>query len=212
MDMTAVQNGENAADRVDFWFDPLCPWAWITSRWVLEVEHVRPIETHFRIMSLSVLNENRDDLDQEYCDKIRLGLQPIRICMAAETECGPEILRDLYTALGTKRHVHGREFDHELYREALAETGLPASLADAAESDAYDERIRESHAEGIEQVGQDVGTPIIAINRVAFFGPVLSPAPEGEDAGQVWDGAVTLAGYEGFFEIKRTRTREPQFD
>lgn len=201
-----------ARDHVDFWFDPLCPWAWLTSRWVLETEKVRPIEVQFRIMSLSVLNENRDDISDEYRKKINEGLAPVRICMAAEASYGAHMLRDLYTALGSKHHVHAREFSHDVYAEALSEAGLPVELAQAAGSDEYDDQIRKSHRRGIDQVGQDVGTPIIAINGSAFFGPVLSPAPKGETAGNIWDGAVALASYDGFFELKRTRTREPIFD
>lgn len=199
-------------DRVDFWFDPLCPWAWLTSRWILDVEQVRPVDVHFRIFSLAILNEDNDDLDDDYRSRIERGWGPVRVCMAAESKYGTEVLRKLYTALGTKRHNQGREFDHDLYVEALGEAGLPAELAAAANTDQYDEQIRKSHTEGIEQVGQDVGTPLISVNGTAFFGPVLSPAPKGEEAGRVWDGAVALAGYDGFFELKRSRTRDPIFD
>lgn len=198
-------------ETVDFWFDPLCPWAWMTSRWMLEVEQVRPVRTRFRIMSLAVLNEDKDVPD-DYRAMLSAAIKPVRVCQAAAEQAGPEVLRDLYTALGARRHPGGRDYDREVFVEALEEVGLPASLADAADDPQYDDAIRASHAEGIGLVGEDVGTPVIAIAGTAFFGPVLSPAPKGEEAGKVWDGARLLAGYDGFFELKRTRTRDPIFD
>ncbi len=200
-----------ATETVDLWFDPLCPWAWMTSRWLLEVEQVRPVKTNFHVMSLSVLNEGKD-VPESYRDLLARGWGPVRICIAAEAQHGPEVLRDLYTALGTKHHVEGREFTDELYREALAEVGLAPELAAAADDPSYDEALRASHNDGISRVGEDVGTPVIAIGEVAFFGPVVSPAPKGEQAGVVFDGARALASYDGFFELKRSRTREPIFD
>lgn len=202
---------ERTTETVDFWFDPLCPWAWMTSRWMLEVERVREVETRFHLMSLAVLNEGKDVPD-DYREMLKTAMEPVRVCQAAADEAGPAALRDLYTALGTRRHPGGREYDREVFVEALEEVGLPASLADAAHSAEYDDAIRASHAEGIGLVGEDVGTPVIAIAGIAFFGPVLSPAPKGEEAGKVWDGARLLAGYDGFFELKRTRTRDPIFD
>ena len=199
-------------DTVDFWFDPLCPWAWMTSRWMLEVEKIRPVEVTFHVMSLSVLNSGRDDLSDDYKDMLKGGWGPVRICIAAEQAHGPEVLRDLYAALGTKHHVEGREFDKALYEEALADAGLPLELAQAAESTEFDEAVRASHQVGIDLVGQEVGTPVISVNGVAFFGPVVTPAPKGEAAGKLWDGVVLVAGTDGFFELKRTRTSDPIFD
>ncbi|HPU14201.1 MAG TPA: disulfide bond formation protein DsbA [Aeromicrobium sp.] len=200
-----------ATETVDLWFDPLCPWAWMTSRWLLEVEQVRPVKTNFHVMSLSVLNEGKDlpPSDREVLDR---GWGPVRVCIAAQAQHGPEVLRDLYTALGTKHHVEGLEFTDELYRKALADVGLATELAAAADDPSYDEALRASHNNGISRVGEDVGTPVIAIGEVAFFGPVVSPAPKGEQAGVVFDGARALASYDGFFELKRSRTREPIFD
>ena len=199
-------------DTVDFWFDPSCPWAWMTSRWMLEVEEIRPVETNFHVMSLSVLNKGRDDLSDDYKEFLAGGWGPVRVCIAAEQAHGPEVLRDLYTALGTKHHVEGREFDQALYEEALAAAGLPLALAQAAESTEFDEAVSASHQVGIDLVGQEVGTPVISVNGVAIFGPVVTPAPKGEAAGKLWDGVVLVAGTDGFFELKRTRTSDPIFD
>jgi hypothetical protein len=201
---------------VDMWFDPLCPWAWITSRWLLEVERVRPVEVRFHVMSLAVLNENRTDLSDEYRERLRNALGQVRICIAAEKHAGNEVLRPLYTALGERRHVQGRDFGAELYREALADVGLPAELADAAESTEYDAALRASHEEGMAPAGPDVGTPMLHLPTPngprAFFGPVVTPAPKGEDAGKLWDGTVLVACTPGFFELKRGRELGPIFD
>lgn len=199
-------------ETVDFWFDPLCPWAWMTSRWMLEVEKVRPVETNFHVMSLSVLNEGRDDIPQSYKDMLDRGWGPVRIAIAAEQAHGAEVLRDLYTALGRKHHLEGLEFGKALYESALAEAGLPIELASAAESTEFDEDLRKSHQTGIDLVGEDVGTPIISVEGVAFFGPVVTPAPKGDEAGKLWDGVLAVASIDGFFELKRTRTRDPIFD
>ena len=203
---------------VDFWFDPKCPWAWLTSRWMLEVEKVRPVEVRWRVMSLAVLNEDRlDELPEEYRDLLRTAWGPVRICVAAEREHGPEALGPLYTALGTRFHNRAEEQTHETLVAALRDADLPAELAEAAESQEYDERLRASHREGIELVGQEVGTPVIAVpgpdgQRNAFFGPVVTPAPKGEAAARLWDGTLMVAGTPGFFEIKRTRDVGPIFD
>jgi 2-hydroxychromene-2-carboxylate isomerase len=198
--------------RVDFWFDPICPWAWITSRWMLEVEQVRPVATVWHVMSLSVLNENKEGLSDRYRESMRSAWGPVRVLIAAEQAHGADVLLPLYTALGTRFHHDKAPRDRETISAALAEAGLPTDLADAMDSTEYDDAVRASHAEGIERVGYDVGTPIITVDEMSVFGPVVSPIPRGETAGKLWDGVHLLSGIDGFFELKRSRTRDPIFD
>ncbi|MDI9884246.1 DsbA family protein [Streptomyces sp. HNM0645] len=201
----------------DFWFDPLCPWAWMTSRWMLEVEKVRPVEVRWHVMSLAVLNEDRmDELPEEYREAMRNAWGPVRVVTAAQQKFGDEVVGPLYTSLGTRIHNEGRGTTLEVVLEALEAVGLPAGLADYADSDAYDAELRASHDEGISKVGRDVGTPVIAVpgadgGQIAFFGPVVTPAPKGEEAARLWDGTLMVASIPGFYEIKRTRTKGPDF-
>lgn len=195
---------------VDFWFDPACPWAWISSRWLLEVATVRPVSPSFHVMSLTYLNEGRD-LPEDYREMLAKAWGPVRVCIAAEQTAGKDVVLLLYTALGNRIHLEERPADRALVEEALAEVGLPATLAEAMESTEYDEAVKASHHAGMDQVGTDVGTPVIAVDGVAFFGPVVTPAPKGEAAGRLWDGVVAVAATPGFYELKRSRTVGPDF-
>ncbi|MCW2776704.1 MAG: oxidoreductase [Frankiales bacterium] len=219
---TAGMSSPDTADQptaLDFWFDPLCPFAWVTSRWVLEVEKVRNVTTTWNVMSLAVLNEGRD-MPEQYLEMMKKAWGPVRVCIAAREQMlaegrAPDLL-PLYTALGNRLHpvdpADKVELDDPaLLTGALEEAGLPASLADAATDTSLDEKLRAEHHRGMDPVGEDVGTPVIHVEGVAFFGPVMTRIPRGEEAGKVWDGARLLAGFPQFFELKRTRTEAPQF-
>jgi 2-hydroxychromene-2-carboxylate isomerase len=203
---------EQETTVVDFWFDPICPWAWIASRWILEVEQVRPVTTRWHVMSLAVLNEDKEGLSDGYRELLATGWGPVRICIAAEQKYGPEVLGRLYTALGTRFHHEKAPRERATFEAALAEAGLPASLADAAESTEYDDALRASHKDGMDRVGYEVGTPVISVKGTSIFGPVVSPIPRGEAAARLWDGVLAVASTDGFFELKRSRTRDPIFD
>jgi protein-disulfide isomerase-like protein with CxxC motif len=203
---------EQELTYVDFWFDPLCPWAWITSRWIVEVEQVRPVKTRWHIMSLAELNSNKDDISPEYKERMKQAWGPVRVCTAAAQKFGDDVLGPLYAAIGTRFHDQKQERNRATIEAALTEVGLPPDLADAMESTEYDDALRVSHRDGMDRVGYEVGTPVISVDGASFFGPVVSPIPRGENAARLWDGVLLVAGTDGFFELKRSRTRDPIFD
>jgi len=216
--MTDLQNAVDAPERTeprnraDFWFDPLCPWAWITSRWMLEVEKVRPVDVRWHVMSLAYLNSGRDELSDAYKERMKQAWGPVRVCTAAAQQHGDAVLLPLYTAIGTRFHDQKLPRDKDTMVAALAEVGLPVALADAAEETNFDDAVKASHDDGIGQVGMDVGTPVISVNGNAIFGPVVTPTPRGEAAGRLWDGVVLVMSTDGFFELKRSRNRPPSFE
>ena len=197
-------------NRADFWFDPLCPWCWITSRWILEVEQVRDISVTWHIMSLAYLNQDKE-ISDEYREFLTTAWQPVRVLMAAENKYGKEALLPLYTAMGTRIHLEKQDKDRAMIEAALVDAGLDVGLADAMDDSSYDEAIAKSHHLGMDQVGNEVGTPTIAFEGSAFFGPVLTKAPRGEEAGVLWDASVVIAGYPHFHELKRSRDKDLDF-
>ncbi|MEJ7834326.1 MAG: DsbA family protein [Nocardioides sp.] len=196
--------------NADFWFDPFCPFAWITSRWILEVEQVRDISVTWHIMSLAYLNQDKDVPD-DYREMLKPAWGPVRVCIAAEQKHGQEVLLPLYTALGTRIHNGEEDISRELIAAAVAEAGLEPELVDAMDDSSLDEAVAKSHHEGMDQVGDDVGTPTIAFEGAAFFGPVLSSIPRGDEAGTLWDGCVAVARFPHFYELKRSRTGDLDF-
>jgi protein-disulfide isomerase-like protein with CxxC motif len=224
MTTDVIENRNEAATRparqrstpAEMWFDPTCPWAWMTSRWLGEAARVRDLEVTWSVMSLSVLNEGRD-LDPDYRALMDRAWAPVRLVVAATRQRREDeanaLRKALYDAIGTRIHVEGRGTRdlRPILQEALEEVGLSAGLIEAAYADEHDDELRASHQRAIDLVGDDVGTPVISVEGVAFFGPVVTPAPKGEAAGRLWDGCLLVAGTPGFFELKRTRTQGPDF-
>ena len=197
--------------EAEFWFDPLCPWAWMTSRWILEVEKVRDIEVRWNLFNLAYLNRNKE-VPEDYKAKLINSWYCTRVIAGAQNLRGDSITLPLYTAISSRIHLKKMDITEQLFKDSLIEVGLSESLSAAMNDESLDVKIIKSHERGIKLVGNDVGTPIIAIEGTAFFGPVISPAPKGEEAGKLWDGVVGVASYPGFFEIKRSRNVGPIFD
>jgi len=194
----------------EMWFDPICPWAWLTSRWLMEVERVRDVEVTWSVMSLAVLNDGRD-ISEGYRELMAASWGPVRVITAAARQHGPTVIKPLYDAMGFRIHLGGEEDYRAVIAASLDEVGLPAELIELADSTEVDIELRASHQRAMDLVGDDVGTPVISVAGMAFFGPVVSPAPTGEEAGRLWDGCLLVGGTPGFFEIKRTRTIGPVF-
>ena len=199
-----------AKASVEMWFDPICPWVWLTSRWLMEVEQVRDVEVTWSVMSLAVLNEGRE-MSAEYVARMERDWGPVRVIVGAGRDHGPEVVKPLFDAMGTRIHLGGEEDYLQVIAAALKQVGLPAELLRYATSGEADDEVRASHHRAIALVGEEVGTPVIAIDGSAFFGPVVTPAPRGEAAGRLWDGWVLMSGTPGFFELKRTRSASPDF-
>lgn len=197
--------------KVDLWVDPACPWAWVTSRWLLEAQKVRDIDVKFHVMSLAVLNEGRE-MPEKYVELMQKAWRPVRVLIAAEQRHGNEVVEKLYSAMGAHYHIKSEKDIDVLISESLKEAGLEADLADAQHSTDFDEALKKSHHQGMDPVGMDVGTPVIHFGDVAIFGPVITPAPKGEAAGKLFDGVSLVAGTPGFYELKRTRTVGPSFE
>lgn len=195
----------------DFWFDPLCPWAWMTSRWMLEVEKVRRVDVRWHVMSLAYLNADKD-VPEEHRDFLKGAWGPVRVVRAARELHGDDVVLPLYTALGNRFHLADEPNERATIEAALREVGLPESLASAADDSSRDDALKAEHHAGMDQVGEEVGTPVISVEGVAFFGPVVTPSPKGDAAARLWDGVLLVAGVDGFFELKRSRDRDPIFD
>lgn len=203
---------ENTTTKVRFWFDPACPWAWMTSRWIDEVQRLRDgVDVEWKIMSLVILNQDRE-ADPSHRELHERMLRAGKVAAGVDKELGNDKVKAFYDELGTRNHVDGRASESGLVEESVEAAGIPVEFLERADAGEFDELLQTSHDTGIALVGQDVGTPIVEVNGVAFFGPVISPAPKGDMALQLFDGVVAAAGYDGFFELKRSRTRGPQFD
>jgi hypothetical protein len=201
-------------DIVQFWLDPICPWTWITSRWLLRVEAVRPVTIEWRMLSLAHLNlvqraemepsaEMRNPYAASYLRDF--GYAPIRLCAAAVAARGPETLGSMYTALGSRLHIDQRHGDASIFGEALEELGLPDDLVECVTTTEYDDEILRSHHEAFDDVGIDVGSPVMRVHDRGYYGPVLTAMPPDEDIGRLWDGFVSMSGIAEFYELKRSR-------
>lgn len=208
---------------IEFFLDPICPWAWLTSRWVLEVAAVRPLDVRWKAISLLMINEGRDyatEFPEGYPELHAAGLAMLRLVIAARSLEGGEAAGRLYTELGTRVHVgsryaEARAQDRTFFEEALTAAGLPGSLADAASSVALDEVIRAESELALGRAGREVGTPVLTFDpgtdtEASFFGPVISRVPRGPGAVELWDAVMLLARTPGFCELKRSIREWPQ--
>ena len=200
--------------KVTFWFDVACPFCWLTSRWMKEVEKVRDVEIEWVPMSLAVLNDGRD-IPSDYAKAMEANWGPARVFAKVKDEA-PEKVDELYTAMGTLVHPGGEggkkgfgAYD-AIIEQALDDVSLPADFATVANTDEMDDTLKKFHNRGISEVGDEVGTPVVKFGDTAFFGPVITRVPTGEEAGELFDASVRLAQFPYFFELKRSRTEDPQ--
>ena len=195
---------------VTFWFDPSCPFTWMTSRWMLEVAEQRPLDITWRVMSSAIANEG-NEVPAEFVPFVAAAWKGARVAVAVGEDHDSDTLGRFYTALGQRSHVGGQLIDEELILKALAEVGLPSELAAAADDPAYDGAVRASHAESQAAAGDTFGSPVVAIEGRAFFGPVVTPIPRGVDALRLFDGLRNLSAVPQFAELKRARNGPPDF-
>ncbi len=201
------------ARTVTLFVDPTCPYAWMTSRWLLNATAERDeFVPEFRIMSLGVLNEGRD-LDPDYMEAMDRAWDPARLMMKLQRDYGQEEFNAFYTAWGERFHVQDRKDDYRaVAAESLEEAGIDADALKIWGSTELDQELRAEQAAVEDMVGDDVGTPVISFGEgVAYFGPVVSPAPKGEQAGQMLDAMAMMATIPGFYELKRARSGGPDF-
>lgn len=199
----------SAQPKVEFWFDPICPWCWMTSRWISEVAEVRGFEIAWHPVSLAIINEGNDPGD--HAEGMKQGQRMGRVAVAAEELYGPDVVGKLYTAFGSRIHPGNREDWDTIITESLGEAEFSGQLDLAADDERFDVTLRANTAHALDIAGPNVGVPVISIDGVAFFGPVVTPAPTGDLALQLWDGIRAAASVPGFYELKRGRTVGPQF-
>jgi Mycothiol-dependent nitroreductase Rv2466c len=198
----------------DLWFDPICPWAWLVSRWLSEAEQVRDVRMQPHVMSLAVLNEDRTELDEDHRAMLRDAWLPVRVVAATALSLGNDAVRDLYTALGPLIHAKQMPIGRDMFALALGRAGLPHSLANAARDPFYDSAVRASHHAGVDPLGDVAACPVLHVagpegESIAFMGPLVTPYPRGEAAGRLWDAVALAAATDGFFGLRRLLTRSP---
>lgn len=201
-------------DTVEFYWDPVCPWCWITSRWMIDVGSQKQIQVNWKLFSLKKINAGRD-IAKDFKILHEMGLRALRVAAAVRKEYGNEGIAKLYTVMGTRYHHDKEDIDEpEVLDKILQTCGFAKQLADAVNKNAWDKMIAADMDQAIAKVGRDVGVPLIVLDGgkgPGFFGPVFSPAPSGQAAVELWDAIIVAGRTPGFFELKRTREIGPQF-
>lgn len=205
---------------VDFYFDPVCPWAWLTSRWVMNVQDERPMTVDWKFICLRIVNEDKDyerDFRPGYERGHTRGLELLRVAAAARAEVGPETVAPLYTTFGRIIHLdrNATAFDDPAgIAGVLAELGLPAGLGAFATTTDYDDVVRAETVEALDRCGGNIGTPVLTFgppDGPSFFGPVINKAPKGAAAVELWDAVTALGSNPHFSELKRSLRGRPDF-